>query len=536
MARSSTLKTPKAKALAWWKTRVDAERYVVDAAEIPTPAIAAILRHDRLVHPVAGKRVVILKSPGVVDDRALFVANYWSVVSLVLRQYEPAAISGINAVRLHVGDFAVPVGLLARHAANKSKYDLPLDAEFILGLRPTLDNKTALVSATMTLTGPGGADLPVLAPAPLLLTLDENEIQRDVDRVTIWLRHLVLRQPDLDWALQVAPRPVILQRIADIASAVGNKALQRQLDRAARSISSARVTPTTTGIGTRVVIPEALTTLPAGRGTAWTDAQLARLTRQMETVDAMLATNRTSPPSFSRRALVAHAEAAKAYDAYHSTTMEGYRISREVSDAIVAGRPLPGGPQSAEDLRAAMAIKGYAHAFDLVLNLAAQKSSIDRNAILDLYEALFRPSVDAGTVEPHTLRSWRTWSVGLRGFRYVPPNPAKLHDLLIGLEEFATRTDVPPVTRAMLVHLEFVTIHPFGDGNGRLGRLLMNLELLRAGLPWVTVRADERIPFFAAIERAQVEDDVTDFAQMMMQLIRKATRDLGVQQKARRKR
>jgi hypothetical protein len=536
MARSPASKTPKSKALAWWKTRADAERYVVDSAEIPTSATAAILRHDRLIHAVAGKRVVILKTPDVIDDRALFVANYWSVVSLVLRQYAPAAISGIDAVRLHVGDFAVPVELSARHAANRSKYDLPLDAEFVLALRPTLGTKTAVVSATITLPGPGGVDLPVLAPAPLLLTLDEDEIARDVDNVTIWIRHLVLRQPDLDRALEQAPRPVILQRIADIAGSVGNKALQRQLDRAARNISSARATPATTGIGTRVMIPAALTNLPVGRGSAWTDAQVARLTRQVATVDALLAATWKNPPSFSRRALVAHAKAAKAYDAYHSTTMEGYRISRAVSDAIVAGRPLLGGPQSAEDLRAAMAIKGYAYAFDMVLNLAAQKAPIDRNAILDLYEALFRPSVDAGIVEVHTLRGWRTWNVGLRGYRYVPPNPAKLHDLLIGLEEFAIRSNLQPVTRAMLMHLEFVTIHPFGDGNGRLGRLLMNLELLRAGLPWVTVRADERIPFFAAIERAQVEDDVNDFAQMMMQLIMKAARDLGVQQQARRKR
>jgi Fic family protein len=79
----------------------------------------------------------------------------------------------------------------------------------------------------------------------------------------------------------------------------------------------------------------------------------------------------------------------------------------------------------------------------------------------------------------------------------------------------------------LLVHLEFVTVHPFYDGNGRLGRLLMNLVLLSAGYPWVTIRSDERIPFFSSIERAQVEDDTRPFIEFLWHLIRRATADLA---------
>ena len=76
------------------------------------------------------------------------------------------------------------------------------------------------------------------------------------------------------------------------------------------------------------------------------------------------------------------------------------------------------------------------------------------------------------------------------------------------------------------MHLEFVTIHPFMDGNGRLGRLLMNYALLAAGLPWVTIRSDERIPFFRAIERAQVDGDAKPFIQFVWHLIRQAVQEL----------
>jgi Fic family protein len=123
----------------------------------------------------------------------------------------------------------------------------------------------------------------------------------------------------------------------------------------------------------------------------------------------------------------------------------------------------------------------------------------------------------------------------LLGYRHIPPAHPKLRDLLIGLERFA-ESPVAPLTRAAVVHMEFVTIHPFFDGNGRLGRLLLNLELLRAGFPWVTVRADERRAFFAAIERAQVDGDTRDYAACIEQLVRAAAKDLTARLRDRAKR
>src|SRR5258708_40358873 len=92
-----------------------------------------------------------------------------------------------------------------------------------------------------------------------------------------------------------------------------------------------------------------------------------------------------TPSTFSWRPLGASAEQVKAYGAYHSTTMEGYRISREISDAIVRGEPRPDGPQDREPLQAAMAIQGYSVAFNEVLARAQRKASVDTELILDLY-------------------------------------------------------------------------------------------------------------------------------------------------------
>ncbi len=275
-----------------------------------------------------------------------------------------------------------------------------------------------------------------------------------------------------------------------------------------------------------LLIPEVLREAARGSGSPWMDEQAMRLARQESEVRALIGKQVAKLPTFAWRTLRGSAEKTKAYDAYHSTTMEGYRISREISDAIVRGEPLPGGPQDRKTLEAAMAVQGYSLAFNEVLERARSKAPIDTALILDLYEALYRPSVDAGLTDTAALRGWRASSVGLRGWLHVPPNPKKVPDLIGGLERFAARTHLSPIARALLVHLEFVTIHPFMDGNGRLGRLLMNHALLSAGLPWTTVRSDERLPFFRAIERAQVGGDTAPFVEFLWHLIRGAAKEL----------
>jgi Fic family protein len=91
-----------------------------------------------------------------------------------------------------------------------------------------------------------------------------------------------------------------------------------------------------------------------------------------------------------------------------------------------------------------------------------------------------------------------------------------------------------PIACALLVHLEFVTIHPFMDGNGRLGRLLMNQVLLSAGLPWVTIRSDERVPFFKGIEQAQVDGDAKSFIRFVWHLIQQSATELSTRQSKRK--
>ena len=128
--------SPIEQARRWWKKNADADHYVVPPTAAPSAAVARVLRQEGLVIDVAGKRAWILTAQRPLDRRAVFVANYWPVVALVLGRYEPAALAGLSALKLHLEDLSPPEELLAHQSANQSEYALPLEPGFIMRLRP----------------------------------------------------------------------------------------------------------------------------------------------------------------------------------------------------------------------------------------------------------------------------------------------------------------------------------------------------------------------------------------------------------------
>jgi len=109
----------------------------------------------------------------------------------------------------------------------------------------------------------------------------------------------------------------------------------------------------------------------------------------------------------------------------------------------------------------------------------------------------------------------RTYHVGISGSKYEPPMPIELDFLL---REFfpwyhSNKRTMHPVHLAALVHLRFVSIHPFGDGNGRIARLLMNYVLHRQGYPMLIIDYSQRNSYYTALERSQVTKDEHIFVQ-----------------------
>jgi Fic family protein len=255
----------------------------------------------------------------------------------------------------------------------------------------------------------------------------------------------------------------------------------------------------------------------------WLDRQAATFSRFRERIEAAAEEAESALPRFARDSLVAQAREAKAYDAYHSTTIEGYRIRPEEVSAVISGKSVGG--HDPEEVRSRMAVAGYSRAFERTLEAVRDAPGavpITETLIQALYIDLFSPSVDAGIVSPEMMRGWRTEPAYLRGQVYVPAGPEKLPRLMRQCEDLVNGVEGHPAVRGILAHLEFVTVHPYADGNGRLARLLMNVALLGEGVPWVTIRNDDRPQYFTALHAAQVHGDPMPFTRFVLGYVRRS--------------
>jgi Fic family protein len=106
-------------------------------------------------------------------------------------------------------------------------------------------------------------------------------------------------------------------------------------------------------------------------------------------------------------------------------------------------------------------------------------------SLLNAAHAILMRGVRGAKKQPGSIRTSQNWIGGSRpgNAAFVPPPHLKLSNLLTSLEKYIHSPDqLPPIVRAGLVHVQFETIHPYLDGNGRIGRLLITLLLEHWGL------------------------------------------------------
>lgn len=109
------------------------------------------------------------------------------------------------------------------------------------------------------------------------------------------------------------------------------------------------------------------------------------------------------------------------------------------------------------------------------------------NRLIRETHAVLMDSVRGGEKTPGEFRTSQNWIGGagstLQTARYIPPNPQDMEAAMGDLERFINEEDeMDPLLKAALIHYQFETIHPFLDGNGRVGRLLITLYLMAAGV------------------------------------------------------
>ncbi len=210
-------------------------------------------------------------------------------------------------------------------------------------------------------------------------------------------------------------------------------------------------------------------------------------------------------------------------DAYHSLSIEGYRVSQVLIERIKSGAWNPDDDEGDSEHRNAMAARGYWQAFQAVKQSiekildGSDPGSTIRTDHREWYRELFAPSVTAGILRAGDLAGYRNGSVYIRGSMHVPPNREAVRDLMpafFDLLEEETEASV----RVVLGHFVFVYIHPYIDGNGRIGRFLMNAMMASGGYPWTIIPVETRSAYMTALEAASVQQDIKIFAKFLANL------------------
>lgn len=509
---------PRREAVAWWEEHVSADRYVGPRAQLPSAPAVRVLRDEQLIAETPGGWAWVVLGRENPDAVQALLQNYWQLVRVALDEYQPAEIFRISAVRILVGDTTVPPMLHVRHGASGSNHRLEVTEGKEVRLMPDdvpADDPAgprSIIRASI-----GNSELTVSSPERTLISLTLSDIRDHRDLVFAWLRSLVVAQPALEAAYSANPRHVLVARMGHLALDLGNKRLADQIGRVLSGHHRHHVSRTVTGVGDDIVVPPYVTAQASTRDPGL-DRFQARLGRAAEVLSEFVRETEQRIDRVPEATVLRIARSAKLEDTYHSTTIEGYRITREEVRAVLEGVPYLG--RTPDEVARLMALKGYSRAFDRTLTMIRDAfgrggPELSEAMIFDLHLELWGPSIDAGIVSTADMRGWREAPVFIRQSRHVPPGPGKVGRYMEQLIKQINGLDVGPLALAVLTHWGFVHIHPFMDGNGRLARLLMNYMLAGSGLPWTTIRAEERSTYFRALERAHIEEDFASLAKFL---------------------
>ena len=198
---------------------------------------------------------------------------------------------------------------------------------------------------------------------------------------------------------------------------------------------------------------------------------------------------------------------------YHSNNIEGNSLTfGETKSLLLHNITAQGKP-----LKDHIEITGHNEAIDALVELTRGDTPLTESFVRQLHALILREryQVDAITSEGAPTRRWvevgqyktgqnRVQTVTGEIFRFAEPMdvPGKMHALLLTINELQAPSSAEVVLIASKAHCDFVLIHPFDDGNGRMARLLMNLILIKYGFPPAIIKTQDKQQYFSALRQA----------------------------------
>lgn len=189
---------------------------------------------------------------------------------------------------------------------------------------------------------------------------------------------------------------------------------------------------------------------------------------------------------------------------YHSNAIEGSTLTYAETYAILYNdNSFKIGGKEPREIYEAI---NHKKALELVFKNLQNNDEFNEGFVRKLNETINRDIKDN--------EEYRTVQVFIRGSEHIPPAPEKVPNLMNYFIYNYNHDEQNIFYKLAKYHIEFEKIHPFEDGNGRTGRLLLNYGLIKNNLPPVVISKDDRVKYFEFLKN----DDITGLAEWLREL------------------
>lgn len=193
---------------------------------------------------------------------------------------------------------------------------------------------------------------------------------------------------------------------------------------------------------------------------------------------------------------------------YHSNAIEGNTLTLKETKIVLEGITIGG-----KSLREHFEIINHKEAIDYVEDIVKTQDALNEWQIKSIHHLVLK------NVDDQNAGVYRQENVVISGAQHLPPHFLEIPPAMKKLITWYQNSDeLHPVKRAAKLHVDFVGIHPFVDGNGRTSRLLMNFELLRSGYLPVIISVEQRFDYYEALDAAHTSGDYSSFFELVARL------------------
>lgn len=188
---------------------------------------------------------------------------------------------------------------------------------------------------------------------------------------------------------------------------------------------------------------------------------------------------------------------------YHSNAIEGNTLTLRETKVVLEGITVGG-----KSLREHFEATNHRDAIVYVEELISRREALSEWQVKNIHSLVLK------AIDNEEAGRYRRENVVISGASTTPPDFLHLGEEMQQLIAWYEQADqLHPIARAAELHTRFVKIHPFIDGNGRTGRLLLNFDLMKCGYPPAVIRKEDRLTYYDALDAACVSgnyDAITD--------------------------